>query len=751
MLADSLSQSQIWGVMGGLREMLRVSAPDSRLRLSTSSGYGRRRCKECEGICELLRWGEVQWRRHGDCYSGSSEPRVLHNSYRELDRSASLSACDTCRLLRRAFLLEQITGQGAELLDLAGSQGPIHAVLDISSREVARLRLSIQTPETIHPFPATIRVSGQPQQTSPDRTRGLPSLRSDLTELRRVIDGCNDSHRCRSNYRWSGRNPTWLLKILPDDCVQLIEGPRAPVDYVVLSYSWGDKESMSPPEWARIKAAGTKTIQGVPVPERLHPFKVWELPETMQDAVAIAASLGFFYIWIDSVCIPKGTNWDTEASLMHEVYGNAIFTLVASSSGKATDHLLHDRLAWAHRSRPCKLRDCWWLYHEQLPLDRVRFESPVAQRGWTLQEERLSPRILYWTGQRWYWSCAERQVAEPVHPECHAEPPAAATNEAPPSSPQRFLKLCHTGNIQQLHEEWLDIVEAYTCRDLVEPRDRFLAIAGLAVRFYTAISGSGETAATGDYLAGLWKDDLARHLGWSVASAVNPRQHLQRVAPSWSWASLPLRVHTKTKQPFTPSAHFEFIAVRPAGAARVVPLATDPGGEASSGTGAGPIERGRAVEEQGRTVKVIKVRGRFRRLVPDNSREVSWDAIQWRGGGKPRFDFTSFPGQSLYSRNKTDGRILSKNAHHGEVVGQLDYLVDTDAVESGGHPNVCCVQEGTEREIVCLELGELTMLLLVPDRNPGQPETYRRVGVAIGYGDIMGFFNGCETRTVCLA
>ncbi len=750
MLAGSLSQSQLWRVVDGLRGMLGAPGADSGVRSPKSTGYGRRRCKECEGICELLRWGEVQRRRHGGCYSGSSESRVLHNSYRELDRSASLSGCDTCRLLRRAFLLEQITGQGADLLDLAGNQAPIHAVLDIKSREITQLRLSIHATKA-GPFSATIRVTDQPQQTPLDSARRPPSLRSDVAKLRRVIEDCGHNHQCRSNYRWSGRNPTWLLKILPDGRVQLIEGPRVPVDYVVLSYSWGDKESMPPAEWARIKAAGTKTIQGLPVPERLHPFMLWELPETMQDAVEIAASLGFFYIWIDSVCIPKGTNWDTEASLMHEVYGNAIFTLVASSSSKATDHLLHDRLAWAHRSKPCKLRDCWWLYNTQIPLDRVRFESPVAQRGWTLQEERLSPRILYWTGQRWYWSCAERQVAELVHSECHSESPVAA-NEAPQSSPQRLLKLCHTGNIRQLHEEWLDIVEAYTCRDLVEPRDRFLAIAGLAVRFYTAISGSGETSGSGDYLAGLWKDDFARHLGWSVASAVHPRQHLQHVAPSWSWASLPLRVHTKTKHPFKPSAHFELIAATPVGASHSAPVTENSGGGSSPRPGASPIERGRAVEEQGRAIKFVEVQGRFRYLVPDNSREVSWDAIQPLGtDDRPRFDFTNFPGQSLYSRNKTDGRILSKTAHHGEVVGQLDYLVASDGDESAEHPNACCVREGTERDIVCLELGELTMLLMVLDRKPGQPEAYKRVGVAIGYGEIVGFFNGCETKRVCLA
>jgi hypothetical protein len=524
----------------------------------------------------------------------------------------------------------------------------------------------------------------------------------------------------------------------------LVEGPPKPVDYVVLSYSWGDPATMPAAEWARIKGAGTKTINGRPVPERLSPFRVRDLPETMQDAITISASLGLSYIWIDNVCIPKGTNWDTEASLMHEVYGNSAFTLVASSSAKATDRLLYDRLAWTHPGKACQLREWWWLHNTQMPLDRVRFEAPVSLRAWTLQEERLSPRILYWAGQRWYWSCPECQVAETG--ELEWAPPAADTT--PRSSPQRFLELCLTGDEHLLHEEWLDIVEAYTRRDLVAPRDRFLAIAGLAVRFYNAKAGSGGTEITEDYLAGLWKDNFARHLAWSVAGAVDSQRNLQDIAPSWSWASLPLQVHTRTKAPFKPSEHFKFIAVEhidPAYTSSVFTRKTT--GDSSTDY----INRGRAVEERGRGVKVVEVQGRFRRFISEDALDVPWDDIDCKRGGRPIFDFGVFPGQSIYARNNGNGGIISKDAHSGEVIGQLDYLVPSDdkAKNLVAPPYV---QEGREKDIMCLELGELAMLLLVPNHNQGgQFESYRRVGVALGYANRKGFFYGCETRKIRLA
>ncbi|KAK3314851.1 heterokaryon incompatibility protein-domain-containing protein [Apodospora peruviana] len=718
--------------------------------------HGQRQCKGCDEISELLRWGEAQRRREPE-YTGSSQSRIIHSNYRELDVCARVSCCDTCQTIRRGFLLEQITGLDAARLEDPDKQWPVHAVLNMCPAGDS-LAITVERPnDTL--FSTTIPLQRQRNTPVHNPTRNGGRLRADFDELRQVVRECHENHECSSKYRWSDRNPSWLLEILPDNRIRLVRGPEQLVDYVVLSYSWGDPATMPAAEWARIKAAGTKSKNGLPVPERLNPFPRTHLPETMQDAITITESLGFHYVWIDNVCIPKGTNWDTEASMMHEVYGNAAFTLAASASTKATDRLLVDRLAWSHRSKACKLRG-QWLYNAGLSLDRVRLGSAVSQRGWTLQEERLSPRVLYWAGQRWYWSCPEQQVVELSE----LVQKTGAEKEESWSLPHQFLAVCRSGDDEQLQEEWLDIVEAYSRRDLAQPKDRFLAISGLAVRFFNAKAecgggGGGKTRVTEEYLAGLWRDNFARHLAWSVAKAARPEENLQHIAPSWSWASLPMRVHTKTKHDFEESKHFQFIGTKFTEA------------QLQEDKTADLRERGQVIEERGRNVRVVEVRGRFRRFISaegGSSQKVPWSDIEWKRGNRLGFDFKLLPGRRLHARNMQDGRIVAKEAHGGEIVGQLDYLAaaptapssvqhqeaadDDDEITLSDDKVGVCLPDGAETELMCLELGELAMLLLqrVPTSSSDGETYYRRVGVCIGYENRKGFFYGCEARSILL-
>ena len=741
-LASSLQPAALLGrqllLLGGLISTHYITAPQKPGKEFTSQAvaqrnaghdwcrirsneYGQQQCRGCDEICSLMRWGEVQ-RRRDPKFEGQSQARMFHSNYRELDMCASLSGCDTCRIMRRAFLLGQVTGSGARSLEDPDQQWPVHAVLDLSDTGDSIVLTIESHHETL--FTATVSLGQENCAPELDPTRAGARIKADFDELKRVVRDCQDNHDCSWKYRWSDQNPTWLLEILQNNHVRLVKGPASPVDYVVLSYSWGDPAAMPTTEWARIKGAATKTLNGIPILERLQPFSRWTLPETMQDAITITESLGFRYIWIDSVCIPKGTNWDTEASRMHEVYGNAAFTLAASSCTKATDRLLHDRTAWKHRNKACKLRGRW-LQNENLPLSAVRLGSPAAQRGWTLQEERLSPRILYWAGQRWHWSCAERQVTE-LSDLGHTRP---CTDNSGWSLPQQFLDVCRTGDEQRLNEEWLDIVEAYTRRDLAHAKDRFLAISGLAVRFYNAKVEGIEHCGTEEYLAGLWRDEIARHLAWSVEEAANPDNNLQQFAPSWSWASLPLKVHTNTKHLFKQSEHFRLV-----GTPGVSPLTAE------------RKDRSQAVEERGRTVKVLEVQGRIRRFISEDSQMVRWEDIERRSGSRTCFNFSILPGCSVYARNPRDGRLVSMEAHRGEIVGQLDYLPIHEGDEKGLLG--VCLPHGAEKELFCLELGDSAMLLL--RQVPGSSESYRRVGVCLGYTNRRGFFYGCEIRNIML-
>jgi hypothetical protein len=76
---------------------------------------------------------------------------------------------------------------------------------------------------------------------------------------------------------------------------------------------------------------------------------------------------------------------------------------------------------------------------------------------------------------------------------------------------------------------WLSSVQEYTDRDLTFTKDKLPAISGVA-KFFQSKHES-------DYLAGLWKHDIARELLWTR----NSRTSLERVfplrAPTWSWAA----------------------------------------------------------------------------------------------------------------------------------------------------------------------------------------------------------------------
>lgn len=724
----------------------RVPSPHAQdlLRVKTNE-HGQLQCRGCDQITYLLRWAEAE-RRKDPNHKGISPKRIIHNSYVELDLCARISNCDACQIVRRALLLDQITGRDAERLRHTDNQWPVQVALDIRPGGDS-LQVTIEKGSGVPMFSATVVLSQKPCLAVGKKTKAPSAtsrLRPNFEELRQVVSNCHDNHQCSSRYRWNSRNPSWLLEILGDGNVRVVPGPDHLVPYVVLSYSWGDPTTMPAEEWARIKGASTKTVNGVPAPERTNPFPRSILPETMQDAIAITQELDFKYIWIDNVCIPKGTDWDTEASLMHEVYGNAAFTLLASSSTKATEPMLYDRLAWLQEPKPCKLRN-HFLYNTQKALHEVRLDPPASQRAWTLQEERLSPRILYWTGQRWYWSCPEHQTVESSPLDLPS--PACTSEDLTWSPPQRFLDVCRIGDFQSIDQEWLDIVEAYTRRDLAHSADRFLAISGLAVRFLEAkMDGGGKTRVSEQYLAGLWREDLARHLSWSVASAVDSKGSHQDVAPSWSWASLPLCVNTKMRHAFRQSPHFQFLGVRQFSFDHtpVIPTVT-----LNQQVITDPRLRSKLVEQQGRTVKQIEIKGRFRRFISESSCAVSWEAIEWKRGDRVGFNFEEFPGRDLHSRNHDDGRIVSKDAHGGEVVGQLDYLVPpSGAYFANKKSDSVALADGEETELMCLELGELAMLLL--QRNPRSADTWRRVGVCISYEQRKGFFYGCESRTLIL-
>ena len=81
-----------------------------------------------------------------------------------------------------------------------------------------------------------------------------------------------------------------------------------------------------------------------------------------------------------------------------------------------------------------------------------------------------------------------------------------------------------------INRAWHAIVQGYTSKNLTYEKDRLPALSGLARRFC-------QMKTVTDYLAGLWRDNLALDLLWFIPE--NGQTEVINIGlPSWSWASV---------------------------------------------------------------------------------------------------------------------------------------------------------------------------------------------------------------------
>lgn len=191
--------------------------------------------------------------------------------------------------------------------------------------------------------------------------------------------------------------------------------------WVALSHCWG---SVTP-----IKTTTStlhEHVEGLPT----------EMPKTFADAIFVTRALGQRYLWIDSLCILQDStdDWMAESSAMHQIYSQAILTIVADAATDSTSGFLQPPArqvkktsivhydsggAAAERDPACcgvvHVRQRGELafqlpYHDFREDDNWRFsEEPIhsklSTRGWAFQERLLSPRTLHFGPSEMGWEC----------------------------------------------------------------------------------------------------------------------------------------------------------------------------------------------------------------------------------------------------------------------------------------------------------------------------------------------------------
>jgi hypothetical protein len=492
------------------------------------------------------------------------------------------------------------------------------------------------------------------------------------------LNTCLNSHigHC-DNLKWSNENPRLLVEIVSDTSVRLCENEEG--EYVALSYCWGNMQNLSQSERSEVEQGKTLLAN---LDRRRRPFPTSDLPSTVRDALHIVRAMGIRYAWIDTLCIiqdkPEGV------ATMHKVYSNALFTLCSCATTRATAKLLDQRAAWTQVTEPCRLGGLW-LTTPDMSLNELRLRSPLAERAWTLQEERLSPRMLYVSSNRVHWSCARGHEMEmqPTHGRkaISMQRPLYAASDRNTQMPlaQEFLLACYTGT-SNLHAYWADIVTSYALRSMSNPSDRLTALSGLAAKY---ISASNQD----EYLAGLWANSLPEGLAWRVKeiTEIESDEAEDKIVlspwPSWSWAVLPLQTAIEMNNKSARSSFFQRIVNDTNKTARARSDTED------------AVTRGEHVKE-------ICVSGRARTLWKPSSRRGDWSSVSRLVNGEEKFSFAANPEQDMHAVQAESGRILVYEGRKKEVISQLDFRWDVEKVQSD------------HMDLWALELGTATMLLL---------------------------------------
>lgn len=154
----------------------------------------------------------------------------------------------------------------------------------------------------------------------------------------------------------------------------------------------------------------------------------------MQDAVKVVRRLSYRFIWIDAVCIIQDStqDWLYEASEMSRVCSNAIVTLAAAHFITPGQGMFRARHLQSSRPFPFSQversvdQDLRHLTIDVAGDDGVCYVFPATKgvhsgsrpkgvlntRRWILQEQLLSPRILYYDQHQLYWDCVTQSASE---------------------------------------------------------------------------------------------------------------------------------------------------------------------------------------------------------------------------------------------------------------------------------------------------------------------------------------------------
>lgn len=330
---------------------------------------------------------------------------------------------------------------------------------------------------------------------------------------------------------------------------------RTAEPYLALSYCWGGDQKYKTTK-ERI-SSGNLDLDWT------------KIPRSIQDALVVTVSLGYKFLWVDSLCIVQDdeiTEKAKQIAIMSKIYTNATLTIMASKAKSSNEGFLGDMtssaqiLPGAQPLAKLLFRESGsgregTLYTYTAPWNNRDNdkEDPIDTRGWTFQERHLSTRILEYRSKHVRWvcrSCVDMDITDIKKNDSLTDGLRYNTSWAEHFLLHRSAKFMKAFSVHaagefgiderlkpeavdEILDGFYDLVEEYSRRVLSLPQDRILAISGIAELVRSRTDQK--------YAAGLWRRMLPVALIWNreykYEEPPEPRT-TDYQGPSWSWTAV---------------------------------------------------------------------------------------------------------------------------------------------------------------------------------------------------------------------
>ncbi|KUJ19722.1 HET-domain-containing protein [Mollisia scopiformis] len=394
-----------------------------------------------------------------------------------------------------------------------------------------------------------VEVFLRPLRDGPFYGRIVDQERANLSLCRKWLDLCHDYHNGASGVclgkKTSRRFLREGLRLIDVDDMRIVRGSTDKAYYVALSYVWGQdvmktKMPLSLKSSVRIDNDGVETID---LPDLL--------PRTIQDAIEVTRSVGYRYLWVDSLCIIQddAVDRDGQLNMMDEIYSNANLT-IAAASGLHADW----GLPGISRPRHYTQRSETVINGVELALAFPSFRDLNSSmtlnwntRGWTLQEKLLSKRILLFTDFQMYFRCANSICAEDIAMEAGILSDSIKKRQNPfkwgvqrerPSTLDKVGDFITLDALKLTDKSWnltflpnyVALIEEFSQRTFTYKQDTLKAILGVLRTWGPS---------NDNFPGGLPRDWLSDVLLWQPRDGSEYHSgHASRIGiPTWSWAA----------------------------------------------------------------------------------------------------------------------------------------------------------------------------------------------------------------------